>query len=99
LHLHQPSDPDLDFLPIPDAGSNGQKGTGSRILFRNTAEKYMNHILVSYFVFCLKAEKYGLDQIFYNSFNCSFGFRHRFCAADIVRVGLSEHQGYCRGGE
>ncbi len=24
-------DPDLDFLPIPDSGSSGQKGTGSRI--------------------------------------------------------------------
>jgi hypothetical protein len=29
-------DPDLDFLPIPDPGSRGQKGTGSRI--RNTAK-------------------------------------------------------------
>ncbi len=28
-------DPDPDFLPIPDPGSRGQKGTGSRI--RNTA--------------------------------------------------------------
>ncbi len=28
-------DPDSDFLPIPDPGSRGQKGTGSRI--RNTA--------------------------------------------------------------
>jgi hypothetical protein len=28
-------DPDLEFLPIPDPGSRGQKGTGSRI--RNTA--------------------------------------------------------------
>jgi hypothetical protein len=28
-------DPDLDFIPIPDPGSRGQKGTGSRI--RNTA--------------------------------------------------------------
>jgi hypothetical protein len=27
-------DPDADFLPIPDPGSRGQKGTGSRI--RNT---------------------------------------------------------------
>jgi hypothetical protein len=27
--------PDLDFLPIPDPGSRGQKGTGSQI--RNTA--------------------------------------------------------------
>jgi hypothetical protein len=24
-------DPDPDFLPIPDPGSRGQKGTGSRI--------------------------------------------------------------------
>jgi hypothetical protein len=31
------SDPDLDFLPIPDPGSRGQKGTGSRIRVRNTA--------------------------------------------------------------
>jgi hypothetical protein len=29
------SDPDPEFLPIPDPGSRGQKGTGSRI--RNTA--------------------------------------------------------------
>ncbi len=29
-------DPDPDFLPIPDPGSRGQKGTGSRIRIRNT---------------------------------------------------------------
>jgi hypothetical protein len=29
-------DPDYDFLPIPDPGSRGQKGTGSRIRIRNT---------------------------------------------------------------
>jgi len=29
-------DPDADFLPIPDPGSRGQKGTGSRIQIRNT---------------------------------------------------------------
>ncbi len=28
--------PDADFLPIPDPGSRGQKGTGSRIRIRNT---------------------------------------------------------------
>ncbi len=27
-------DPDLDFLPIPDPGSRGQKGTGSATLSR-----------------------------------------------------------------
>jgi hypothetical protein len=26
--------------PIPDPGSRGQKGTGSRIRIRNTAKKY-----------------------------------------------------------
>jgi hypothetical protein len=26
--------------PIPDPGSGGQKGTGSRIRIRNTAQKY-----------------------------------------------------------
>jgi hypothetical protein len=31
------SDPDLDFLPIPDHGYRGQNGTGSRIRIRNTA--------------------------------------------------------------
>ncbi len=30
-------DPDPDFLPIPDSGSRGQKGTGSRVRIRNTA--------------------------------------------------------------
>ncbi len=30
-------DPHADFLPIPDLGSRGQKGTGSRIRIRNTA--------------------------------------------------------------
>jgi hypothetical protein len=28
--------PDPDFLPIPDPGSRGPKGTGSRIRIRNT---------------------------------------------------------------
>jgi hypothetical protein len=29
-------DPEIDFLPIPDFGSRGQKGTGSRNLIRKT---------------------------------------------------------------
>jgi hypothetical protein len=33
-------DPDADFLPIPDPGSRGQKGTGSRIRIRNTENIY-----------------------------------------------------------
>jgi hypothetical protein len=33
-------DPDADFLPIPDPGSRGPKGTGSRIRIRNTVGFY-----------------------------------------------------------
>ncbi len=29
-------DLDPDFLPVPDPGTKGQKGTGSRIRIRNT---------------------------------------------------------------
>jgi hypothetical protein len=29
-------DPDLDFLPFPDPGFRGQKGTESQIRIRNT---------------------------------------------------------------
>jgi hypothetical protein len=37
-------DPDADFLPIPDPGSRGQKGTGSRIRISNTAKMYRQKI-------------------------------------------------------
>ena len=51
-----------------------------------------------------KSEKYKLDDITYNSFNATFGYRHKFCAADIVystlalleqtfQTGLSSEQG------
>lgn len=45
-------------------------------------------------IFEEKAEKYGLDDITYNSFTASFGFRHKFCAADVVFavLALLEHQ-------
>ncbi len=36
-------DPDADFLPIPDPGSRGQKGTGSRIRIRNIASPTCSH--------------------------------------------------------
>lgn len=36
-----------------------------------------------------KAEKYGLEDITYNSFTASFGFRHKFCAADVVYAVLA----------
>jgi hypothetical protein len=32
-------DPDPDFLPIPDPGSQGQRDTGSGIRIRNTLQK------------------------------------------------------------
>jgi len=31
-----------------------------------------------------KMDKYGLTEMTYSSFNCSFGFRHKFCAGDLV---------------
>ncbi len=37
-------DPDADFLPIPDPGSRGQKGTGSRIRIRNTDFSVAGHV-------------------------------------------------------
>ncbi len=40
-------------------------------------------------IFEEKAEKYGLDDITYNTFTASFGFRHKFCAADVVYAVLS----------
>lgn len=47
-----------------------------------------------------KAEKYGLGEITYSSFNCSFGFRHRYCAADLVMClrAVSEHREKGEGG-
>ena len=55
-------------------------------------------------LFTEKSEKYKLDDITYNSFNATFGFRHKFCASDIVystlalleqtyQTGLSSEQG------
>ncbi len=39
--------PDPDFLPIPDPGSRGQKGTGSRIWIPNTAFNYQSTVLTT----------------------------------------------------
>jgi len=43
--------------------------------------------------FTAKRDKYGLDNITYQSFNCNFGFRHKYCAADVVKClqGVMEH--------
>lgn len=35
--------------------------------------------------FTSKSEKYGLTQLTFPSFNCNFGFRHKYCAGDLVR--------------
>jgi cell division control protein 45 len=43
-----------------------------------------------------KSEKYGLEDIMYGSFTANFGFRNKFCAADIVYACLAlmeQHQG------
>ena len=42
----------------------------------------LRHDLVPSFL--AKADKYGLDELTYPSFNCNFGFRHKFCALDMV---------------
>ena len=36
-----------------------------------------------------KSEKYVLEDITYGSFTANFGFRHKFCAADVVYACLS----------
>ena len=46
-------------------------------------------------IFKEKVGKYGLEDITYNSFTAAFGFRHKFCAADVahaVRALLEYHQ-------
>jgi len=35
--------------------------------------------------FTAKKDKYGLADITYQSFNCNFGFRHKYCAGDVVK--------------
>ena len=35
--------------------------------------------------FTAKSDKYGLSSLTYTSFNCNFGFRHKYCAADVVK--------------
>ena len=35
--------------------------------------------------FTAKSDKYGLSGLTYTSFNCNFGFRHKYCAGDVVK--------------
>ena len=35
--------------------------------------------------FTSKSDKYGLTALTFSSFNCNFGFRHKYCAGDLVR--------------
>lgn len=35
--------------------------------------------------FTAKSDKYSLSGLTYTSFNCNFGFRHKYCAADVVK--------------
>lgn len=42
-----------------------------------------------------KSEKYSLEDITYGSFTANFGFRNKYCAADVVYSCLSlmeQHQ-------
>merc|ERR1711881_614240 len=45
-------------------------------------------------IFKEKVGKYGLEDITYNSFTAAFGFRHKFCAADVAHAvrALLEYQ-------
>jgi hypothetical protein len=57
-------DPDPDILPIPDPGSRGQKGTGSRILVPGSAtlnSTRKENLEEVHFVFVQKV--YGLDYL------------------------------------
>jgi hypothetical protein len=54
-------DPDADFLPIPDPGSRGQKGTGSRT--RNSSQlrrAYVPMCCIWYHVYGTQREKQDL---------------------------------------
>ena len=35
--------------------------------------------------FTAKSDKYGLNSLTYTSFNCNFGFRHKYSACDVVK--------------
>ncbi len=83
-------DPDADFLPIPDPGSRGQKGTGSRIRICNTVlwfslqrailENISTHILYVYssvLLFCNGKQCTKLSRKWLNStkiLHCMFIF-------------------------
>jgi hypothetical protein len=61
-------DPDPYFLPIPDPGSRGQKGTGSRIRIRQ-------HCITSLFFTTL-----GVGRIFFEGDFFGFSFYVRYSA-------------------
>lgn len=51
-------------------------------LFHSMDYQFKQNLLKT---FTAKSEKYGLAGLTYTSFNCNFGFRHKYCAGDVVR--------------
>jgi hypothetical protein len=54
--------PDPDFLPIPDPGTRGQKGTGSRIRIRNTGVNYGRLFPKTWCAACLPSMRWSACQ-------------------------------------
>ena len=53
-----------------------------RQLFHSMEFQFKQDLLKT---FTSKSDKYGLEGITYSSFNCNFGFRHKYCAGDMVK--------------
>ena len=51
-------------------------------LFHSMDYQFKQNLLKT---FTAKSEKYGLAGLTYTSFNCNFGFRHKYCAGDVVK--------------
>jgi len=51
-------------------------------LFHSMEFQFKQNLLKT---FTSKSDKYGLNGLTYTSFNCNFGFRHKYCAGDFVK--------------
>jgi hypothetical protein len=83
-------DPDLDFLPIPDPGSRGQKGTGSRIRIRNNATNFA--------VFLILCEYTLTSRECYGSRDSGLFVGYSVRGTNCIKNAFSVCQGSCCGG-
>ncbi len=75
-------DSDLDYVPIPDTGFRGQKGTGSRIRIRNT-------VFVRWCRYSKEVPVMGTGTyLMYMTMLCSFDFKFLDELAPSVLGGL-----------